>query len=239
MYRESVYERVLGDRIDKLDAGLRRYFGALPEGCVGVGHGVFEVAGSRVRVLWPVWRFLAWRGVLLPERGCDVPFSVVNTAHADGSLTAARTVRFGARRRVMVDRMSVERRALVDRIGRRGGLEVALDVRVEGGALRLQSRRIALRLRRVRVPLGRLAEVTVIERAAPAPAGGEGDTAADAPRQAVDVRIRMPLLGEVFRYAGTFTYSAFAGDTATDDIAPRAQERPGREASSAGATTSS
>ena len=173
MYRESVYERVLGDRIDKLDAGLRRYFGALPEGCVGVGHGVFEVAGSRVRVLWPVWRFLAWRGVLLPERGCDVPFSVVNTAHADGSLTAARTVRFGARRRVMVDRMSVERRALVDRIGRRGGLEVALDVRVEGGALRLQSRRIALRLRRVRVPLGRLAEVTVIERAAPARAGGE------------------------------------------------------------------
>ncbi|WP_447946422.1 DUF4166 domain-containing protein [Microbacterium lacticum] len=78
----------------------------------------------------------------------DVPFSVVNTAHADGSLRAARTVRFGARRRVMVDRMSVERRALVDRIGRRGGLEVALDVHVEGGALRLQSRRIALRLRR-------------------------------------------------------------------------------------------
>lgn len=182
-----MYERVLGDRIDKLDA----------------------------------------------------PFSVVNTAHADGSLTAARTVRFGARRRVMVDRMSVERRALVDRIGRRGGLEVALDVHVEGGALRLQSRRIALRLRRVRVPLGRLAEVTVIERAAPARAGGEGDTAADAPRQAVDVRIRVPLLGEVFRYAGTFTYSAFTDDTATDDIAPRAQERPGREASSAGATTSS
>ena len=197
----SVYERVLGDAIDGLDPGLRRYFGALPQGSVGVGHGVFAVAGSRLRALWPVWRLLAWRRVLFPEFGHRVKFTVVNTAQPDGSLTAVRTVAFGARRRVMLDRMTVERGMLVDRIGRRGGLEVILDVTVEVGALRLSSRRIGLRLGRVCLPLTRFAGVTVHERAA-CPAG----TGAP-PAQAVDVRITMPMLGEVFRYAGTFTYA--------------------------------
>ena len=48
---------------------------------------------------------------------------------------------------------------------------------------------------------GVFAVVTVHERAA-SPAG----TGAP-PAQAVDVRITMPMLGEVFRYAGTFTYA--------------------------------
>ena len=193
----SVYERVLGDAIDGLDPGLRRYFGALPPGSVGTGHGVFAVAGSRLRALWPLWRFLAWRRVLFPEFGHRVPFTVVNTAQPDGSLTAVRTVAFGPRRRVMLDRMTVERGMLVDRIGRRGGL----DVTVEVGALRLSSRRIGLRLGRVCLPLTRFAGVTVHERAAcPAGTGAR-------PVQAVDVRITMPMLGEVFRYAGTFTYA--------------------------------
>jgi hypothetical protein len=65
----SVYERVLGDAIDGLDPGLRRYFGALPQGSVGTGRRVFAVAGSRLRALWPVWRFLAWRRVLFPSSG--------------------------------------------------------------------------------------------------------------------------------------------------------------------------
>lgn len=85
----SVYERVLGDAIDGLDPGLRRYFGALSQGSVGA----------------------------------------------------------------------------------------------------------------VCLPLTRFAGVTVHERAA-SPAG----TGAP-PAQAVDVRITMPMLGEVFRYAGTFTYA--------------------------------
>ena len=101
----------------------------------------------------------------------------------------------------MLDRMTVERGMLVDRIGRRGGLEVALDVTVEVGALRLSSRRIGLRLGRVCLPLTRFAGVTVHERAA-CPAG----TGAP-PAPAVDVRITMPMLGAVFRYAGTFTYA--------------------------------
>lgn len=182
----SVYERVLGARLDALDPGLRRYFGAIPPGSVGVGTGVFVVAGSRLRWLRPVWAFLGWRRVLFAEHGRDVPFTVLNTPQPDGSLTAERTVHFEGRRRVMVDRMRVENGALVDRIGRRGGLEVTLDATVAAGELRLASRRVALRLGAVRIPFTRLAAVTVRERAAARPAQG----------QSVDVRLTTPILGE-------------------------------------------
>lgn len=84
----SVYERVLGARLDALDPGLRRYFGAIPPASVGVGTGVFVVAGSRLRWLRPVWAFLGWRRVLFAEHGRDVPFTVLNTPQPDGSLTA-------------------------------------------------------------------------------------------------------------------------------------------------------
>lgn len=218
----SVYERVLGARLDALDPGLRRYFGAIPPASVGVGTGVFVVAGSRLRWLRPVWAFLGWRRVLFAEHGRDVPFTVLNTPQPDGSLTAERTVHFEGRRRVMVDRMRVENGALVDRIGRRGGLEVTLDATVAAGELRLASRRVALRLGAVRIPFTRLAAVTVRERAAhvanaertaaaAAAGSGAGPARASAPGvQCVDVRITMPLLGEVFRYAGTFTYTIAA-----------------------------
>lgn len=198
----SVYERVLGARLDALDPGLRRYFGAIPPGSVGVGTGVFVVAGSRLRWLRPVWAFLGWRRVLFAEHGRDVPFTVLNTPQPDGSLTAERTVVFEGRRRVMVDRMRVENGALVDRIGRRGGLEATLDATVAAGELRLASRRVALRLGAVRIPFTRLAAVTVRERAAARPAQG----------QSVDVRLTTPILGEVFRYAGTFTYAISPAD---------------------------
>ena len=199
MSEVSVYERVLGSRLAELDPALRRYFGALPPGAVGRGEGVFIVAGSRLRWLRPVWALLAWRRVLFPERGHAVPFTVVNAPHPDGSLAAERVVIFGTRRRVMVDRMSVEAGVLVDRIGRRGGLEVTLDATVARGELQLASRRIAWRLGRWRVPFTRLASVVVRERAAPGSGAARG--------QCVDVRITMPVLGEVFRYAGSFTYT--------------------------------
>ena len=74
----SVYERVLGDRIEQLDPPLRRYFGAPGAGTVGRGDGVYEVAGSRHRWLWPAFAWLAWRRVLFPEYGRGIPFTIVN-----------------------------------------------------------------------------------------------------------------------------------------------------------------
>jgi len=194
----SVYERVLGDRIEQLDPQLRRYFSAPPAGAVGRGAGVYEVAGSRHRWLWPAFAWLAWRRVLFPELGHGIPFTIVNTTHSDGTLSARREFAFPGRTRVMVDTMDVVDGAVHDRLGRRGGLEVefALDV-VEGG-LHMRSRRQWLHLGPARFRMPGLVRVTLSE------------TAAGGGTQRVDVRMTAPLLGEVFRYAGRFEYDVIA-----------------------------
>jgi hypothetical protein len=70
------------------------------------------------------------------------------------------------------------------------------------GGLRMRSRRQWLHLGAARFRMPGLVRVTLAETAgAEAPGGGRGET------QRVDVRMTAPLLGEVFRYAGSFTYS--------------------------------
>ncbi|WBU37750.1 DUF4166 domain-containing protein [Homoserinibacter sp. YIM 151385] len=190
---ESVTQRVLGARFAQLDPRLLAYFSAPPEGCVGHGTGVYEEAGSRVRWLRPLWSWLAWRGVLFPELGRDIPFTTTNTPDGDG-LRARRTFEFPGRSRVMLDRMSVVDGELHDRLGRRGGLEVRLALHVVDGGMRMRSERLWLRLGPLRLPLPPLAVVELDERIGPAG------------RQRVDLRMRAPLLGEVFRYTGSFDY---------------------------------
>jgi hypothetical protein len=200
----SVYERVLGDRVRDLDPGLQAYFGELPAGTQGRGVGTYDVAGSRHRWLAPALAWLAWRRVLFPEYGHGIPFEVVNTPRGDG-LTARRSFDFPVRTRVMVDAMSVVDGALHDRLGRRGGLEVELALDVVDGGLRMRSRRQWLHLGPLRVRMPGLVRVTLSETA-------EGG------RQRVDVRMTAPLLGQVFRYAGTFVYTVSTSDPST---APR------------------
>ncbi|MFG6476626.1 DUF4166 domain-containing protein [Microbacterium sp. P06] len=185
----SVYQRVLGERFTQLDPQLRTYFGALPPGAVGRGEGVYAVAGSRHRWLWPVLAVLAWRRVLFPELGTDVPFTVQNTAGADGTLSAVRTFSFPRVERRMEDTMRVVDGRFVDGLGRRRGLVVEMELSVEAGSVKMRSRRVWVRIAGRHLPLGRLARVTLHERA----------DAAEPGRQHVDVRISLPLLGEVFR----------------------------------------
>ena len=187
----SVYERVLGERIGELDPDLRRYFGELPAGMVGRGSGVYEVAGSRVRVARPVLAWLARRQVLFPEYGHSIPFTVENR----GDRAARRTFTFPRITRVMVDEMSVVDGSLRDRLGRHGGLEVEFTLQVRDAALHMRSRRQWLRLGPLRFRMPGLVRVVLVE------------TAVGGGRQRVDVRMTAPLLGEVFRYAGEFTYA--------------------------------
>lgn len=192
----SIYQRVLAADFDRLDERLQRYFGPIPSGGVGVGRGTYDVAGLRVRALRPVFAWLAWRRIMFPEIGHHVPFTITNTPDASGALSAVRTFAFPARRRTMEDTMSVVDGRLIDRLGRRRGLEVELDLTVADGALRMTSERCALRIRGIRIPLPRIARVTVDER-----------ISARTDRQHVDVRLRIIGLGEVFRYAGSFDYT--------------------------------
>lgn len=188
---DSVYQRVLGPKLAGLKPELKSYFSG--HAGVGVGRGTFEVAGSRRRFLRPVLAYLAWRGVLFPEYARDVPFEITNTPTPDGGLAAVRTFHLPRRDRPLVDTMRVVGGELHDYLGKRGGFEVRMTLSIRDGLLQMRSTRQWLHLGRLRVPLIPLASVTVDESWA------DG-------LQHVDVRLRSPLLGEWFRYAGSFTY---------------------------------
>ncbi|WP_405375870.1 MULTISPECIES: DUF4166 domain-containing protein [unclassified Microbacterium] len=96
----------------------------------------------------------------------------------------------------MRDTMRCRDAEIVERLGRRGGLEVRLALRIHRGGMVLRSRSLAWRVRGVRIPLPPVARVEVRERGAD---GSEG-------RQRVDVRIRMPIVGDVFVYRGSLVY---------------------------------
>jgi Domain of unknown function (DUF4166) len=197
--RESVYQRVLGKDFPALAPELQSYFGMPDAGFHGRGVGVFDVAGSRYRWLWPVFRLLAHRRILFPEYARDVPFTVVNRPDGD-SLRATRTFHFVGRDRAMVDEMRVVDGRLHDFLGRRGGLEVALSLAVADGALTMESTGVWLRIARLRLPVSLGARLTLNER-------WEQD------HQRVSVALRHPLLGEFFAYRGTFTYSWVRDET--------------------------
>lgn len=191
VYQPSVYERILGSGLDGLKPELQSYFSGHPG--IGVGLGVFEVAGSRIRILRPVLAYLAWRRILFPEFANNVPFDITNTPTIDGGLDAVRIFHFPGRDRPLEDTMRVVDGELHDFLGKRRGFEVRMRLAITDGLLQMRSGRTWLHLGRARIPLPPFATVTVDESWA------DG-------RQHVDVRLRSPLLGEWFRYAGSFTY---------------------------------
>jgi hypothetical protein len=195
---DSVYERVLGDNIDRLAPELRAYFSGTRG--VGVGSGVFEVAGSRLRFLRPLLAYLAWRRILFPEYARDVPFEITNTPTPDGGLDAVRMFHFPRRDRPLEDTMRVVDGRLHDFLGTRRRFEVRLALTIVDGLLEMRSDRQWLHLLGARMRLPSFATVTVSE------SWLDG-------RQHVDVRLRSPILGEWFRYAGSFSYRYSDTDT--------------------------
>jgi hypothetical protein len=191
----SIFERVLGDDFAALAPPLQTYFGAIPLGHVGVGAGRFDEVGLRVRALAPAFAALVRLGVAFPERQTDVPFDVRNEVGVDGARHAVRRFHFQGVTRTMTDRMDVVSGRLVDRLG--GLLEVELALCVAERDLRMISRRLALRVGGVRVPLPHLARVELVE----------GVDAGVAGVQRVAVSVRMPVLGEVYGYRGSFRYA--------------------------------
>jgi hypothetical protein len=189
---DSVYEQVLGSEIDQLLPELRRYFSG-GHG-VGVGRGVFDVAGCRLFILRPLLSILGRHRILFPEFGHDVPFEIINRPTEDGGLDALRTFHLPGKDRPLEDTMRVVDGRLHDFMGNKRGFEVRMALTISDGFLRMRSDRQWLRVlgRRVRIP--QLATVTVAESWA-----GEN--------QHVDVRLHSPLLGDWFRYAGVFTYT--------------------------------
>ncbi|MFF1572107.1 DUF4166 domain-containing protein [Leifsonia sp. NPDC058292] len=198
----SPYEAVLGERLTELHPRLAPYFRQLPPGSHGVGIGVFDTVGTPRRWLWPLLALVAPAHVAFPVWERDVPFTVLNSPHPAG-VRAERVFRLRSGERTMVDLISAESDALVDRLGAPVRFETRLRAFVVDGGLRLESIASAVRFRRVRVPLPRFAgpRITLTERY---------DAVRDAQR--VEIAVVAPVIGRLYEYAGTFRYEIRTGE---------------------------
>lgn len=198
----SPYQRVLGRDLAGLHPRLRAYFSAIPLGSVGRGDGIFDVVGTPRRWLWPALWLLGRAGIVFPVWQHGVPFSVTNRPVTDAggspAVSAVRRFRFSGGHRDMTDLIAAPAGGLIDRLGSGGILEAAFEAGVAEGGLVLTSTKVAVRV-------GRLALV-VPSRIAPVVRLSERfDDAAD--RQRIGVTIDAPLLGRLYEYRGSFTYS--------------------------------
>ncbi|MBX3099800.1 MAG: DUF4166 domain-containing protein [Salinibacterium sp.] len=178
-----------------LDAGLRAYFGDIPHGYVGRGHGVFDVVGTPKRWLWPALALLARDGIVFPVWEHAVPFTVTNRPTVDGTVRATRVFQFAGGDRTMTDEIGVTSAGLTDRLGTNGRVSARFDARVVNGRLVLESTGVDLRigpfLLRWRVLTPR---VSLIERT-------DGD------HQHVSLRMSLPFVGTLYEYSGSFSYA--------------------------------
>lgn len=201
---QSPYARALGERIDDLHPRLRTYFSAIPDGAVGIGEGVFQRVGTPRRWLWPLLRLLERRGVVAAGWERDVPFRVENRTIASRAI-GERTFHFARGPWVMRDAVALTQHGrVVDELGEPGLIAACFDVEADGGALRLTSRAVGVRLGRLRVRIPRLIApvVRLTERF---------DDALD--RQRVSLTVDAPLVGRVYEYRGDFRYRIDTVDT--------------------------
>ncbi|HEU4849106.1 MAG TPA: DUF4166 domain-containing protein [Terrimesophilobacter sp.] len=197
---QSPYEAALGDRFGLLHPRLRSYFSAIPSGSVGVGEGVFDTVGTPRGWLRPFIRLLADPDVLFPVWERDVSFTVANTPVQDAGRPAVageRTFRLTAGGRTMRDLIVATPDGLVDILGARRRFRALFAARVVDGGLRLESTRVAVRIRsrQVVIPGPIAPRVRLTERFS------ESDD-----RQHVEVTVTLPLIGRVYEYAGSFRY---------------------------------
>ncbi|MBQ1444204.1 MAG: DUF4166 domain-containing protein [Renibacterium sp.] len=198
----SVWELAAAEVLPQLDAGLADYFGALPDGKVGLGRGSFQQVGTPRRWLWPVLWLLAREGIVFPVWQQRVPFEVCNRPGHDhrgrATLSATRTFHFRNGSKVMPDSIAVEADgSLTDYLGKHGWLAVLLTVEARGGAMRLTGSRVRLRVPWgwLRIPAAVSPGVQITER-----------FDAEIGRQQVSMRLSQPQLGLLYEYRGDFGY---------------------------------
>jgi hypothetical protein len=194
----SPWEAALGERIAGLSPELRAYCAELPATGQGVGHGTFDVVGTPRRWLRPLLRLVGGPSIF-PIHAIDVPFDIRNRAVAGSAgVRARRRIEMGGRTLTMRDEtVATAPGVVVDRIGAPPRIEVAFRPSVEAGALRLDSIGVRLRLGPLTVRLGRLSPtVALSERFDPVTG-----------RQHVGLTVDAPVVGRIYEYAGTFTYT--------------------------------
>lgn len=192
----SPWLAALGPSHGELDPALADYFGTIPEGKVGRGHGVFTTVGTPRRWLWPVLAVLGRLGIVFPVWERDVRFEIENRPTAHG-LTSTRVFHFSTGPKVMRDEVRWSRGRLLQGLGTPAFLVVELAASAVDGRLELRSRRTFLRFRGATLRLPIAPSVHLVESVHRV-AGGD--------RQHVSLVLELPVIGRIYEYAGTFEY---------------------------------
>ena len=221
----SIYHRALGDDFHRLHPKIQERFGFdSRSGRASIGR------GTMARVWHGPWWTLpflwlgAWRHIMFPESGRNVPFTIRNYAYVDSfgreTVTWIRQFDLGKRRRFdayMV--FGEERGTIIDYMGTHQHLAVDLDcsvdptggIRERSGEQRFYEGPLAFRF--------------------PMLFSGHADVCEwfddESGRYQIEVVVSNRVFGPLFGYRGAFDAEWLEGDAARapDDIRPKREER--------------
>jgi hypothetical protein len=143
---KSIYREALGAEFERLHPQIQRRFGfSSADGVASVGTGVMDELWHGRSYTLPFLWLGAWRRIMFPEQGVNVPFTIRNYAYRDGfgreTVTWIRDFKTRRPRRFDATMIySGERGRIVDYLGTHQHLAVDIDLSVdERGGLRLRS----------------------------------------------------------------------------------------------------
>ncbi len=221
----SIYERALGADFARLHPQIQRRFGfSSADGVASIGTGVMERVWHGPIYTLPFLYVGAWRRIMFPEQGSNVPFTIENYAYVDRfgreTVTWLRTFETRRRRRFDAYMIYSERRGrVVDYLGTHQHLAVDLDLSVdERGGLRIRSGE------------QRFYEGPVAF-SFPMPFSGAADVCEwyddDLGRFRIEVAVHNRRWGPLFGYRGTFDveWRPMASCGSLKDVTPLREER--------------
>lgn len=142
----SIYQEVLGSEFDRLHPQIQKRFGFSSEnGVASLGTGIMDQLWHGRFYTLPFLYIGAWRRIMFPERGVNVPFTIWNYAYLDRfgreTVTWIRTFQTSRPRRFDAYMVySQQRGNIVDYLGTHQHLAVDIEMTVDDrGGLRLRS----------------------------------------------------------------------------------------------------
>lgn len=142
----SIYQQALGSDFNRLHPQIQRRFGLHSgSGLAAVGSGVMERIWHGAAYTLPFLYVGAWRRIMFPEQGTNIPFTIQNYAYIDplGRETVTWVRTFATRKHRRFDAYMIyseERECIVDYLGTHEHLAVDIELSVApNGGLRLRS----------------------------------------------------------------------------------------------------
>lgn len=142
----SIYQDAMGSDFRRLHPKIQERFGfSSKDNVAAIGRGVMEKMWHGRWYTLPGLYLGAWRNIMFPEQGRDVPFTIENYAYIDGfgreTVTWLRTFDIGKRRRFDAYMVPTDvPRRVIDYLGTHQHLSVDLDLSVsDRGGMRIRS----------------------------------------------------------------------------------------------------